>query len=93
MEDGIPGDAFGRPPTLRNNPLNRQLSLESVNDKPDKIKKDRPAKTPNFSTKGHSKIKEARAMDIDAKVWTKKIVAEQKKTGEDAKLLLVLFDG
>ena len=56
MEDGIPGDAFGRPPTLRNNPLNRQLSLESVNDKPDKIKK-----------------------DIDAKVWTKKIVAEQKK--------------
>ena len=87
----MPGDAFAGASRYRGHGLDRLQSTESQGDNPKPPKKEKKVKAPNFAAKGHSKLKEARAMDTDAKMWTRKIEAEKKK-GEDAKLLLVLFD-
>ena len=79
------GEVFPcRPRQLPN--LNRGESLESnPGDKPKPPKK-LPAKAPNFASKAQSKIKEARAMETDAKILNKKFEDEKKKKPDDAKM-------
>ena len=77
----------GKAPGLR-----RFDSTESTDPKPPPKERLHKEKATNFANKAHSKIKEARAMDTDAKMCTKKIEDEKKKPADKATLCLRLLE-
>ena len=79
---------FAIPARQLNPSLARLQSTESEKNNKDKPNP-RPKLPPNFVNKAHSKIKEARALDTDAKMYTRKFEEElikAKKEPEKAKL-------